>query len=41
MLALAGCAGERATIWVEETTVKLVVATGPKKTLVAPLRLLR
>ncbi len=34
----AGCAGEVAVIWVDDTTVKLVAATAPKTTLVAPVK---
>jgi hypothetical protein len=34
---LAACAGETVVIWVSETTVKLVAATVPKTTLVAPV----
>jgi len=35
---LSACAGETAVISVEETTVKLVAATPPKRTLVAPVK---
>ena len=35
---LAAWAGETAVISVEETTVKLVAATAPKSTLVAPVK---
>jgi hypothetical protein len=35
--APAACAGETAVISVEDTTVKLVAATAPKATLVAPV----
>ena len=38
MRRAAACAGETAVILVEETTVKLVAATVPKTTLVAPVR---
>jgi hypothetical protein len=31
------CTGETTVIWVEETTVKFVVATPPKWTVVAPV----
>ena len=34
----AAWAGETAVIWVSETTVKLVAATAPKSTLVAPVK---
>ena len=34
----AAWAGETALIWVEETTLKLVAATPPKSTLVAPVK---
>jgi len=35
---LTACAGETAMISVLETTVKLVAATAPKRTLVAPVK---
>ena len=39
MLCDPVCAGETALIWVEETTVKLVAASEPKPTRVAPVKL--
>ena len=38
LCAPAAWAGETAVIWVSETTVKLVAATVPKSTLVAPVK---